>query len=312
MSQKQPKLTKSLTKASERDLFEGRVGAGIVAYKSGNSEVSYSRFYLDNNNLMRGVMTGRPIEFDVQRDEDGFEESAQAIERGNSELETLRQQLAELEEALNLESAKYVGAMHENKSLLDDNERKEGQLARMQLAMSKAVSLLDYVTLQGSHAAQTVLKKALNGEDFSQIEYTPAPVSSLTLPNAETVTVLAVADTPGFVMDEDVIKLAKHQASNLSTAQLRRMESYHKSSEHRVDAAQITLTEAEIAWLGIYYVPMSNDFHVDGLGIAIAPNCVIRMGETKSGQTRFQLVPEKRTDVNMTAIQNRRKELLGE
>jgi hypothetical protein len=79
-----------------------------------------------------------------------------------------------------------------------------------------------------------------------------------------------------------------------------------------INAPVVTLTSEEIAWLGIYYVPMSNDFHVDSLGIAIAPNCVIRMGETKSGMIRFQLVPEKRTDANIAAIQNRRKELLGE
>lgn len=73
-------------------------------------------------------------------------------------------------------------------------------------------------------------------------------------------------------------------------------------------AEQVTLSAEEIAWLGLYYVPMSKDFHVDNLGDFIAPNCVVRLGETKSGYTRFRLVPEKHTDANIAAIEKRRKE----
>lgn len=78
--------------------------------------------------------------------------------------------------------------------------------------------------------------------------------------------------------------------------------------------SEVTLSEAEIEWLGRMYVPMSSDFraYVFSQEAKSAPFCVVRMGETKNGMLRYQLTPEKRTDANMKAIEAKRKELLGE
>lgn len=64
----------------------------------------------------------------------------------------------------------------------------------------------------------------------------------------------------------------------------------------------VTLTEDEINWLGLNYVPMSDDFRVYSSYVILAPRCVIQLGETKDGMIRFQLRAEKRTGANMQAI----------
>jgi hypothetical protein len=318
----------SLTKDSERRLREFRVGAGLVAYKVSNDSTGYFEFYTDPKNQMRFIGNGKLVGFEIEYDEDGFEIFADAVEK--QETSALERQLAD--------------AQAENE--------------RMKSAMNKAVHMLDYMTLHSCHAAHNVLKKAVNGEDFSQIEYTPIPVSSLTLPKGKTATVPAVDHDPNcetcggtggyiindpymadgvgqrncncknpavspvesdveaiekgyyrqiltealrvinelhlsggtryneewlakandfmtgnaalvaeeteIVMDEEVVKLAKHQASSLSAAQLRHMESYRKSSEHQIDAPKVTaVPKFAVGQQVISHAPDDNE---DGVG----------------------------------------------
>ena len=65
-----------LTKTQRERVYNSRVGYGVAAYKSADNEICNFEFFIDRQNRMCYIGNGKPVEFEVQRDEDDEETSA--------------------------------------------------------------------------------------------------------------------------------------------------------------------------------------------------------------------------------------------
>lgn len=71
-----------LTRAQQRKIFDRHVGVGVLAYKSAQNEITETEFYIDPKNRMCYIANGKPVEFQVHRDQDGFEERVEPVYAG--------------------------------------------------------------------------------------------------------------------------------------------------------------------------------------------------------------------------------------
>ena len=69
-----------LTKAQRDLVFNCRVGYGVAAYKSSDNTIISFEFFIDRQNRMCYISNGKPIEFEVSRDDEGLEVSAVIVE----------------------------------------------------------------------------------------------------------------------------------------------------------------------------------------------------------------------------------------
>jgi hypothetical protein len=62
-----------LTPKQKDKIFAARVGYGIASYKSEERTITEFEFFLDRQNRMCYIASGKPVEFEVHRDSDGDE-----------------------------------------------------------------------------------------------------------------------------------------------------------------------------------------------------------------------------------------------